>query len=212
MGGHRNRVPTGDECEELCEHSDCPTCGREVSAQYRQVCSTAGVIWLAFEVIRLTEKYGVNLPLGAINSGDLARYYDGRSIPGIEAAAWANGICEALTDVADTGTDYKTVDEREAYGRGVALVSWWREDQRRQRDIKTAKTTVNAWAAMGLPPPITPSEFTPCTLRQKVERLGIAYAAGSQEPPGTPPASRGHARDVGPGFESRAQNRGRDVR
>jgi hypothetical protein len=200
------RIPSGDECEELCEHSDCPTCGREVTAQYRQVRSTAGVIWLALEVIRLTEKYGVNLPPGSLNSGDLARCYDGRSIPSREAAAWAEGICEALTDTADTGDTYPTVDEREAYIRGVALVAWWREDQKRTRDIASAKANVNAWTAMGLPSPVTPSEFTPCTLRAKVERLGIAYAAGSQEPPSTPPASRGHARDVGPGFESRAQH------
>jgi hypothetical protein len=206
---HSNRI----ECEELCDHSDCPTCGRDVSAQYRQVRSTAGVIWLAMEVIRLTEKYGVNLPPGALNSGDIARCYDGRSIPSHEAAAWALGISEALTDTANRGPSHRTVDEKEAYQAGVALVAGWRTDERRKRDVEAAQANVACWAAMGLPSPRHPSEFTPCTLRDKVERLGSAYAAGASSAPPTTPAPRPRtADDQGPGWESRAQHRGHRAR
>jgi hypothetical protein len=197
------RIPSG-ECDG-CTHTDCIDCGKRAAIILLETArgGTHGIIGLALEVCYQVEKYGKDIPGHAFTLGTLSRF-SGMQRP--LDKAWAEGICEALTGTADTGGTYRTVDEREAYIRGVALVAWWREDQKRTRDIASAKTTVNAWAAMGLPSPVTPSEFTPCTLRQKVERLGIAYAAGSQEPPSTPPASSGHARDAGPGFESRAQH------
>jgi hypothetical protein len=199
-------VPDGEMPCLGCSHTDCLDCGREVrrAMLIAATSGTAGVIELALEVVHQTEQHGKDIPAHAFTLGTLAKF-SGMQRP--LDKAWADGICEALTDTADMGDTYQTVDESEAYQTGVALVAWWREDERRKRDVKAAKTTVDAWAAMGVPSPITPSEFAPCTLAEKARRLGIAYAAGSQEPPSTPPASRGHARDAGPGRESRAQHR-----
>lgn len=225
IGGEFNNehtcVPSG-ECEvwelgENCMHTDCPQCGREAAGELRADAriNTYGVIALAQEAVYQDERYGVNLPDGVVTIGDLARLYDGASIPDHEAYAWAEGICEALSGtesmraVGKANPSYKTKAENEAHAAGVALVAWWREDQRRQNDVATAQANVNAWESMGLPSPIVPSEFTPCTLREKARRLGIAYAAGSSEsdePPRRPLAGHGRAREAEPAFDSRAQH------
>jgi hypothetical protein len=199
-------IPDGEMPCLGCSHTDCLDCGREIGRTMIAAASqdTRSLITLALEVCYQVERYGKDIPGHAFTLGTLAKF---SRLPRPLDKAWAEGVCEALTDTADQGATYTTVDEREAYTRGVALVAWWREDQRRKRDIASAKANVDGWAAIGLPSPVMPSEFAPCTLRDKVERFGIAYAAGSQEPPSTPPTSRGQARDAGPGLKSRAQHK-----
>jgi hypothetical protein len=205
-------IPSGDMPCLGCTHTDCLDCGREVrrAMLIAATSGTDGVIDLALAVVYQVEKYGKDIPGHAFTLGTLARF-SGMQRP--LDKAWAEGICESLTDTADTGDTYQTLDESDAYQTGVALVSWWREDQRRKRDVEAAQANVVAWASMGLPSPITPDKFQPCTLRDKVDRLGAANAAGASSAPPTTPAPRPRtAADQGPGWESRAQHRGHRAR
>lgn len=179
-------VPTGDECTEQCSHSDCPTCGREVAAQYRQVRSTAGIVWLAREVIRVSEKHGAYIPDGAMAMGDLARVHaalNGNKWDVLDGSAWAwaDGICEALTNVDHVVVPYRTQAEDDAYASGVQLVRAWQAEQTRLRAVAKAMADAD-----------------------------ITFAAGSlatPEPTAIPTHGRGQAVESGPGLESRAQHR-----
>jgi hypothetical protein len=219
-------IPDGEMPCLGCSHTDCLDCGREVGRALVVAAqgSTAGLIEFALEVCYQVERYGKNIPGHAFTLGALARLAilgTAERHPRPIDYAWAEGICEALTDTAHVQAKYPTVDESEAYILGVALVARWREGERRARDVGAAKANVDGWAAMGLPSPVTPSEFSPCTLAEKARRCDCydmgrmpmfgecphEPAAGSQEPPSTPPASRGQARDAGPGLNSRAQHK-----
>jgi hypothetical protein len=201
-------IPDGEMPCLGCSHTDCLDCGREIGRTMIAAAAqdTRSLITLALEVCYQVERYGKDIPGHAFTLGTLARF---SGMPRPLDKAWAEGVTEALTDTAHVQAKYPTVDESEAYMRGVALVAWWREDQKRKRDVASAKANVNAWTAMSLPSPVTPSEFTPCTLRAKVERLGIAYAAGATVSAGPSPRAMTdiHRGESGPGFESRSQHR-----
>lgn len=180
------RIPTGDECTEQCSHSDCSTCGREVAAQYRQVRSPSGIVWLAGEVVRVAEKHGANIPDGAVSMGDLARVHAARNGNKWDALdrpawAWAEGVCEALTGTGDVVVPYRTAAENDTHVAGVQLVKAWQAEQLRLRAEAQA---------------MADADITSAAVAQQAEQ---------------PRSPQGVVR-ADPGFESRAQHRGHGVR
>lgn len=129
-------VPTGDECEhaargESCGRTDCHDCGREAAVMLREAvrCGTRGLLSMAREVARVQERYGCNIPDGAVTIVDLARarVADRWTSTGAErgrAFAWAEGVIDALchNPGMQSGDYQDDISDQAAYMVGRLLV------------------------------------------------------------------------------------------
>jgi hypothetical protein len=107
------RFPPPAECEywqtgDLCGHSDCNECGPDVAKHLLTEARAGfpGLMRLAREVGRISDKYGSNIPDGPVVVGDVANLCS-KSVFGCTwhrlcwydyaaCCAWADGIVDAV--------------------------------------------------------------------------------------------------------------------
>lgn len=130
-------VPTGDECEawlrsDLCSHSDCRECGAAVAKHLRAEARAgfSGLMRLAREVGRVSQKYGSNVPDGPVVAGDVAQAHPHwsmvlwRSGVGRGLRAWADGLVDGVSNSSMPAT------ARECFPAGLDRPAWVAEFER----------------------------------------------------------------------------------